>query len=150
MGQELVLSDALESQSGHYVCEISYEMIYGNWTDTLTTLFYPDGPEQVSATIPLDFGDVIIDEELCHVGIHELNSRSFTVSPNPTSGSFSVTANSALNGVPYRIMDMSGRTVATGKLSENQIIDPTGVTTGIYTIELRWNNNTVHQQVAVY
>jgi len=148
--QELVLTDALESQSGHYVCEISYEMIYGNWTDTLATLFYPNGPEQVAANIPLGFGEIIIDEALCHVSVSEHEQRSFQVFPNPTTGPFTVASNTPLTGVPYRVMDASGRTVVTGNLNAEQTIDVNGASSGVYTIELLWNNNTVHQQVAVY
>ncbi|TNF30563.1 MAG: hypothetical protein EP314_01500, partial [Bacteroidetes bacterium] len=44
---QLSLTDALESQTGHYSCNVSYDVIYGNWGDSLTALFFPAGVDTV-------------------------------------------------------------------------------------------------------
>lgn len=145
----LQLVDALESQSGHYTCLVGYDVVYGSWTDPLNQLFYPNGADTVEARLTYDFGEIVIDEVLCHVGVNDRETIGFHVLPNPNNGSFRIVANMPMSGASFNIYDHCGRMVSSGILSEQQI-DVAGASSGIYTIELHLKDNTVHQQMAVY
>jgi hypothetical protein len=64
-------------------------------------------------------------------------SNLFSVFPNPTSDFFNLKSNKNLIGSKYEILDNLGRIVLTGVLlNENQIVDMTELSRGIYNLQV--------------
>ena len=64
------------------------------------------------------------------------NQNSVTIYPNPTTDIVNVKTNDNHTGLPYSIIDQSGRLVLTGKLNkEETAIDITQLTKGVYLLQ---------------
>lgn len=150
-GPSYSVSGGLESQSGHYTCLVSYDVIYGQWGDALTAVFYPNGADTVEARLNFDFGNVVIDEVLCHVGIDEHSSVQWSVFPNPTSGTVTVTGNSNFDRADLRIFSATGALLISKNLnSSSTTLDVSGLVAGVYLMELQADEQLVHQRLLVY
>ncbi len=70
-----------------------------------------------------------------HTGMAHVTSAALRVYPNPSTGLFTAEWPGA-NNVAYQVMDMTGKTVATGKLlSPRNTIDLSGAPEGIYFVK---------------
>jgi hypothetical protein len=80
-----------------------------------------------------------IDTSACTIistiGIDEIDGFSFTVHPNPTTGTIHLTGISDVN-LNYEVIDMMGKVVINGTLDSNYIIDLRSLSTGAYTLNL--------------
>ena len=148
---ELVFTNSLESQTGQYSCLVSYDVIYGHWTDSLTTIFYPDGPDTVEARLNFDFGEIVIDDFLCHVGIQEVTDAGFSISPNPSSGMVEISLKDALQDAWVHVYTMDGRQVLSEPMADKTItVDLSKFGTGVYLVHHSSVEGTFHQRVVVY
>lgn len=148
---ELQFTNALESQSGHYTCLVSYDVIYGNWGDSLTAVFFPDGADTVEARLNFDFGDLIIDEVLCHVGISDAESGNWSMYPNPTDGLLNIQVGEDLQKAQVDVFSSSGELVVASKLNgPNSVFDLSGLSQGVYLLRLRSEDQVIHQRFVVY
>lgn len=83
------------------------------------------------------------------------NSEEINIFPNPTHSGQSLTAkfNNSNNGlVSFALYDLLGRKIDFGKkelLEEKLIIDLTNMNTGIYILEIQFNNNTFFKRFSV-
>jgi hypothetical protein len=82
----------------------------------------------------------------CFVGIEELSSTvSFVVYPNPSiDGQITVSANENIEAI--EIINMLGQVVVTedySEFSKNKMINTAFLTKGMYTVKLRFSNNSV-------
>lgn len=147
----LELTNALESQSGNYTCLVSYDVVYGNWGDSLTAIFFPDGPDTVQARLHFDFGDVTIDEILCHVGIEEAGQQHFLVYPNPTQGLVNISVDAELEGANISIFSITGTRIYSGRLTKQlSSIDLEELGKGVYLLQLEKEGSPFHQRLVVY
>ncbi|MCF8460996.1 MAG: T9SS type A sorting domain-containing protein [Flavobacteriales bacterium] len=148
---ELQLTNALESQTGHYTCLVGYDMIYGNWGDPLTAVFYPDGPDTVEARLTFDFGDIVINDVLCHVGINDVKGSSWKIMPNPTSGIITVSLPENETKATFNLYSTEGKLVLsewfTGSINA---LDVSNLNSGVYISELQLSQETLHQRLVVY
>jgi hypothetical protein len=73
-----------------------------------------------------------------NVGLSEVDSlNNIEIYPNPTSNFVTVRFNNNLLGSKYQIIDNTGRIVLTGVLlNENQIVDMTELSRGIYNLQV--------------
>lgn len=133
---ELTLANALESQTGNYSCLVSYDIIYGNWEDTLTTIFYPDGADTVEARLNFDFGEIIIDDVLCQVGINEMAETAVSIYPNPARDQISVIVPQELEDAKLTIYNTAGKRVLSQHLTDNQQVDVSALASGIYIVQI--------------
>ena len=150
-GSELLFIDALESQSGNYTCVVGYEMTYGDWGDSLTTLLYPNGPELVEAQLNFEFGEIVIDEVLCQVGVEDLEVRVPFVDPNPTNGTVRISLPGNGSEATFNLYSMTGKLVYSVRLNtaiSTQYISD--LSPGVYVSELQMSSSSRHQRLVVY
>ncbi|MGB0917452.1 MAG: endonuclease/exonuclease/phosphatase family protein, partial [Flavobacteriales bacterium] len=150
-GSELNLSDAQEIESGNYTCLVGYDVEYGQWGDTLTEVFYPNGPDIVEARLTYDFGEIVIDQVLCEVGIDEYENGFIQLHPNPATDKLFVSlAESNQDGL-LTIYTASGQLVYTQSLqNSNLALDVSEYESGLYLIEFASEKGQFHQRFVVY
>lgn len=69
--------------------------------------------------------------------IQEQNVHAFNIYPNPTATTFTLTADSRFSGTDYKIYNVEGRIILTGKINATQtIIDLKDFPSGIYIIKI--------------
>ncbi len=146
----LEFTSTLESQSGNYSCLVSYEVIYGNWTDSITPLFYPNGPETIEASLNFEFGEIVIDDFLCHVGIEEANARSWSIQPNPTEGVISISFPKQFKKAQLNLYSTKGDLVVSTSVFNTSQLNISTLEAGIYIAELRLKEESFHQRLVVY
>ena len=148
---ELELLNTLESESGNYSCLVSYDVVYGDWGDSLTTLFYPEGADTVDADLNFDFGQITIDDVLCQVGIEDVTAEDWRISPNPTTGILNVSLSEKMKDAGIKVYSSSGKLVYSIDSAEtNSAIDLTHLSDGLYMIEIAIEGSTAHQRFVVY
>ena len=70
-------------------------------------------------------------------GIKEQNSHAFNIYPNPTATTFTLTADSRFYGIDYKIYNVEGKNILSGKIkSEQTIIDLKDFSRGLYIIKI--------------
>ncbi|MCB9223627.1 MAG: lamin tail domain-containing protein [Crocinitomicaceae bacterium] len=68
------------------------------------------------------------------VGIEDLNAQLIVVSPNPSNGIFQL---KGTGKYAYSVADISGKTILTGNMVENTLIDLSAFESGIYLLTLQ-------------
>lgn len=148
---ELEFTNALESQSGNYTCLVGYDVIYGTWGDSLTTWFYPEGPDTVEARLNFDFGNTVIDEILCHVGIENTPAAHFNVFPNPATDMLHISFTQKQKAANISIFTTTGKKAYSNQVDVAQMnIDISLFSDGVYILEIESGGNTYHQRLVVY
>lgn len=148
---ELQFTNALESQSGQYTCLVSYDVIYGNWTDSITPLFFPNGPDTVEARLHFDFGEIVIDEVLCQVGIEDVTGSDYRIYPNPSQGELNIQLNETVKSAQVRVFSSHGALMLDKQFGGNLYrIDLSEMVSGVYLAEIRTNQKSIHQRFVVY
>ena len=148
---ELELLNTLESESGNYSCLVSYDVVYGDWGDSLTTLFYPEGADTVEARLNFEFGQITIDDVLCQVGIEDVTADDWRIFPNPTTGVLNVSLSKKMKDAGIKVYSSSGKMVYSIDLAEpNSSIDLAHLSDGLYMIEIAIEGSTAHQRFVVY
>lgn len=143
--------DAMESESGHYTCLVSYDVVYGNWTDSITPLFFPNGPDTVMARLSFDFGDVVIDQALCELSISDVNELRLNIYPNPTIGVLNISLEDESGNSQLNLFSTRGELVSTQIMrGDNFKMDLSNLNKGVYLLEIIAPNSTVHQRVVVH
>jgi serine protease len=91
------------------------------------------------------FGEV---EDYCvmldgPVGVNEVNQRSFSIFPNPVHDQITVVMHQDLKGknAEYRLIKMDGRIIQTGTIFDNQTLDCSQLSSGLYLLELSSDGN---------
>jgi hypothetical protein len=74
-----------------------------------------------------------------------LNTNSFTISPNPASGSFRISGMDG--GEAFTFLNIHGQTVHSGHIPENGSVSISSLASGIYTLRMLKNNQWVHEKV---
>ena len=143
--------NALESQSGNYTCLVSYDVIYGQWGDSLTALFFPEGPDTVEARLNFDFGEIVIDQVLCELSTDNLSKSDFSIYPNPTDGVLHVHWSDGNKSGEMKIYSTKGQVVFAEVISSDQHrFDFSNVAEGVYLMEIVTPEKTIHQRLVVY
>lgn len=145
------IQNAQESQSGHYTCLVSYDVIYGNWTDSITPLFFPDGVDTVEANLEFDFGEVVVDQSLCELSIGEAFGSNFKVFPNPADDIVNIHLEENIENAQVSMFSIGGELVfSSTSVSGRWMIDVSRFNPGIYLIELVTDEVSIHERVVVY
>lgn len=116
-------------------CNAGYAVIPGAIGQTYTA--FVNGSYAVRLTLP-----DCVDTSACHtvnnVGIdEEAASFNATVWPNPTEGLITLSAADPVGKMPYRILDLQGCVVRTGRVQgTNTFIDIADRSAGVYVLEL--------------
>ena len=145
------LPNAQESQSGDYSCLVSYDEIYGNWTDSITPLFFPNGPDTVQARLNFDFGEVVIDQALCELSVENAAKSSYLIYPNPTNGELNIKLSDAVKNAQVNVYSAKGALVLSDVFRGNRFnFDLSSVPRGVYLAEVFAENQIIHQRFVVY
>jgi hypothetical protein len=148
---ELELLNTIESESGNYSCIVSYNVIYGDWGDSLTAIFYPDGADTVEAGLNFDFGQITIDDVLCQVGIEDVLAADWLIFPNPTTGILNVSLSERMKDAGIKVYSSSGKLVYSIDLNEtDSAIDLSHLSDGLYMVEIAVDGGSVHQRFVMY
>lgn len=148
----LTLNNATELQSGNYVCLVSYDVTYGHWGDSLTSLFYPNGAQTVTAELQFDFGTITVDEVQCQVGISENEIAQWQLYPNPSNGTVHLQLPTQPHNVELTIFSAQGKAVfATTINRKNMTFNLSHLSQGTYTATLTDpTNGTWHQSLVLF
>lgn len=151
IGSELQFTNALESETGNYMCLVSYDVIYGTWGDSLTAVFYPDGVDTVEARLNFDFGEITINDVLCQVGIDDAETSIWSIFPNPTSGIITVSLPENEQQATFNLYSIQGKLVLSAPFTHSvNTLDISNIGAGIYVSELHLTSETLHQRLVVY
>lgn len=145
----LELVDAEESESGNYTCLVGYDVIYGQWEDSLNVLFYPNGADTVEARLEYEF-DITIDEVLCQLSVSELKPFDFKVYPNPTQDFVQIRTNEQFKEAELSVFSAAGKQVFTEPFTGNNQIDVSRWNKGVYIIQIIGTEAVGNQQLIVY
>jgi hypothetical protein len=146
----LSLNNATETQSGQYSCMVSYDVLYGDVADSLTHIFYPNGPDLIASTFEYNFGTTTIDEVLCHVGVQEVSPVAFEINPNPTSGMFSLRLTDAARTGSVEVFNMVGKRLLQQAINgSTTTLDLSNTAAGMYSVRLSANGYVHQERVAV-
>jgi exonuclease III len=148
-GNSFQLLDAQESESGLYTCLVSYDMIYGQWGDSLTAVFYPNGADTVEARLNYEF-DITIDQVLCELSTQDIDTKAVSIYPNPASGILNVRLSDVSKKSEVRIYSTQGKLLLSEIGGANHQLDISELSTCVYLIQVKTGNNTFHQRFAVY
>lgn len=84
----------------------------------------------------------------CQLGIGESEEKTFTISPNPSTGTVTVSTKEIAIGSMLDIYDISGKKLFSGKTNaEVTILDLSDFNTGIYIIEINDGDKSFHQKL---
>ena len=148
---EYNIFNALESQSGNYSCLVSYDVIYGNWTDSVTPLFFPNGPDTVEARLNFDFREVIINQAQCELSVQERDNELLSIYPNPTADVLNFRLRDDVRKAEVLIYTSKGELISSSFFQEKVFsLDMSKVPTGLYLAEVRSEMETVYQRFVVY
>lgn len=149
-GPELILTDAQPAQSGRYVCEVGYTVIYGNDGNPVTAMFYPNGPDTIHSVFAYDFGQVTIDQVQCQLSADDLAAVAFQLSPNPTGGECVVRLDAHSPSAFVEVYDLLGRPVQRVPLAQGIArIDLSAQNAGVYLIRLMDGDRQGHQRIVL-
>lgn len=70
------------------------------------------------------------------LGLYDLVSSSLSIHPNPANNEIHVTSDAILEGLTYKVIDLTGRIVKKGIFSKNAIVNIDPLTSGSYFLEL--------------
>lgn len=129
-GPELSFISAQESESGLYTCQVSYDVIYGAWGDSLNNLFYPNGIDTVHADLDFNY-NIVIDEVLCQVSVNEQSNKEVLLYPNPASETVRITGITDLSNHRIEIINLFGQPVLRPDI-QSQSIDVSELNSGVY------------------
>ncbi|MCB9185488.1 MAG: endonuclease/exonuclease/phosphatase family protein [Flavobacteriales bacterium] len=143
--------DAMESESGSYSCLVSYDVVYGNWTDSITPLFFPNGPDTVEARLNFNFGEVVIDQALCELGIDAATELAYKIYPNPTKGMLNILLEDGIGTAQVNVYSVDGELVRSQRFQGSRCsMDLSDVGSAMLIIEVITSSKTIHQRVVVY
>jgi PKD repeat protein len=97
-------------------------------TDTMCTLLWVPRLSQQAASAPY-YVNVL------PMGIHENTQASWNLFPNPAEHELNIKSEYTLTGNTYRVLDVTGRIVITGKL-QSTTIDVTNLDKGMYVLQI--------------
>ncbi len=146
-GPDLVLSNLQTTDAGSYSCEVSYTAIHGTKNDPVNILFYPNGPDTVSANLNLEGWAVSLD---CGVGAEDGVIGKIRLFPNPTSGMLRL----ELENLPpegwLRLRDLRGFVVMEQKVKATKSeMDLSQFSSGLYLLELEANGRRLIEKVVL-
>ena len=149
ISSSLELMDAEETESGNYTCLIEYEVIYGQWQDSLNVLFYPNGADTVEARLEYEF-DVTIDDVLCQLSVSEIEPFEFQVFPNPAKDQFRISTTEKNHGANLEVLTPTGKLVFSEQLNKTSFVDVSGWSKGVYIIRIVSEKAVGNQHLVVH
>lgn len=143
------LLNAQESESGLYTCLVSYEVVYGQWEDSLTAVFYPNGADTVEARLEYNF-DITVDQVLCELSVEEQSKDRLSVFPNPAKELVQVQIETT-SGFDIRLFSVGGKLLYSESVSQsNTNLDVSEFEKGVYVIEVQLPETTLYERIVVH
>lgn len=87
-----------------------------------------------------DTADILVN--ISHVGTKTINKNNFKIGPNPVAAGeyLKIDGLSSLTNTQFSIVNISGKTIAEGKLISNQLSIPSHISQGLYLVKIVENN----------
>jgi hypothetical protein len=148
-GSTYSLTNAQEVESGVYSCLVSYDVIYGQWGDSLTAVFYPNGADTVEARLNYDF-DITIDQVLCELSTDEQSEINYRVYPNPTAGLVKIDLVDVVGLAELSLFSTEGKLIFSESGVSPLQVKLDDVPKGIYLLRIKTESSNVHQRLVVY
>ena len=126
------------------------ELTHGDWSDSLTTVFFPHGIDTVKARLNYDFGEIVIDEVLCHVGIKEIEDSWFNLYPNPASDMVTIETDKQFSNSFLKIYNTAGSVLVNQKIGNKYLLDVSAFPSGVYFAELSNAERTLRKRLILY
>lgn len=123
-------SHVYTSTGSYNICLIVVDVV-NQCTDTMCQLLWVPRLSQTASMAPY-FVNIIPQAPQ---SVHELQSASFSIYPNPAQNELKIKSDFALNGNNYRVLDVTGRVVISGKLTGNSI-DVSEFDHGMYVLQI--------------
>lgn len=144
VSSSIELTDAQEAESGLYSCLVSYDVVYGQWEDSLTAVFYPTGADTVEARLDYEF-DITIDQVLCELSTSDIRPYEFNLFPNPSTDVVQINAQRPLSNSSMSIYSITGKQIYLEPFTGSIEIDVSSWARGVYLVQLV-SENTIGQQ----
>jgi len=140
LNNELRIENPTSADDGIYTLEADYTNIYGNTTDSLIQMFFPEGSDTVDSHVTFEIANVTFDPG-CFAGSDDLNRSDVKIYPNPTTG---LTKISGLNeNADLKLINSVGQIVLESKVdSEHADLDLSTLIGGIYVVLLEFQKGT--------
>jgi len=134
LNNELRIENPTSSDEGVYTLEATYTNIYGNTTDSLIQMFFPEGPDTVVRTVVFEIADVTFDPT-CFASVAEENEPTMRIYPNPSSGK--VTIEGLDDDAHLQVYNPMGQLVQESKVNSNYTyFDLSKFRDGLYVIRI--------------
>jgi hypothetical protein len=125
--------------------EAEYTNVYGNSTDSLIQMFFPDGADTVVSHVIFEIAEVTYDSG-CYAGLDDLNEFDVRVYPNPTSGV--VTIDGLKTNAQIVVCNSLGQEVLESNLKSRKTnLDLSSLPDGLYIIRTETENGITAKKV---
>lgn len=143
------LMDAQESESGNYTCLVGYDVIYGQWGDSLTAVFYPNGADTVEVRLEYEF-DITIDQVLCELSVDDMANQKLSIYPNPASQQVLIQLEST-EAFNLKLYSTDGALIHSEVgLIRSTHIDVSEFAHGLYFLEVELPDSRLYQRIVVH
>ncbi len=142
---QLSIDNISLSDSGSYQCLVKYSSVFGTSNNILVQYFFPDGPDTVQASVPVDFGKLNFD---CNTGITDpfTDEESF-IHPNPNSGEFYLNLKTE-KFKQIEVFSLQGRLLYSGELGDVHRVS-LNLCPGLYFVMLKNENRQMVEKLIV-
>lgn len=135
------------ADTGTYTVEADYSEVYGAPNDSLTRVFYPNGPDTINSTVTFEVARVAFSE-ICGLGISSLNDPAIRIYPTVSDGIFYVDGLSEKSAA-LSVYNFAGQLLATKQVSGNTTLDLTAFPPGMYLVHVLSGNSISVKKVIV-
>ena len=149
INNEMRFENPSANDNGHYICEATYTVIYGNTNDTLIQALYPDGPDTIESIVLFDMATIAF-HEICVSGVPSNNEgTTLNVYPTISDGLFYLEGNIKVN-TELRVYNAAGHLVKK-QLVSNAItaINLTEFGSGLYLISYQERGKVYSRKVII-
>lgn len=141
--------DAQESESGNYTCLVGYDVIYGQWGDSLTAVFYPNGADTVEVSLEYEF-DITIDQVLCELSVDDMTNQKLSIYPNPANEQVLIQLETT-EAFNLKLYSTDGALIHSEEgLMRSTHIDVSEFVHGLYFLEVELPDSRLYQRIVVH
>jgi hypothetical protein len=81
------------------------------------------------------------------INYYSNNSSTLSVFPNPATNQIGINSSEIVSGSLYRIVDLTGKTILSGKLNTEKTIDISLLNSGCFILEVVTENQVFSQKI---
>ena len=104
----------------------------------------------MEARLNYEFGDIVIDEILCHVGVGEVEGSWFQLYPNPAKDLVSIELLRQYSDLILKVYDTSGKVVVQTEVQDSYTLDVSAFPRGVYLAEISNSEKSFRKRLVLY